>query len=161
VPDKGEKEQGKNTKKTGSKKRFIFIVLLVLILLGGSAAGAYFFLAKPGGAQEVTKKEKEKPMEVMELGEMLVNLNSNSLPHYLRVKITLEYPADKKLAAELKKKKHQLSDVTITTLRAKTLAEVSSAGSVDTLKRELLEKINGQLESGRVTAIYFTDYLVQ
>lgn len=161
VPDKGEKEQGKKSKKAGGLKKVLLIVLIITVLLGGSAAGAYFFLAKPGGAQEAVKKEKEKPVEVMELGEMLVNLTSNGLPRYMRVKIVLEYPQDKKLSEEIKKKKHQITDTTITFLRSKTIAEVSSAGSVDTLKRELLDRINGQLESGRVTAVYFTDYLVQ
>jgi len=160
VPDKGEKEKGAKTPKPGGKKKVLLLVLIAVLLLGGSAAGAYFFLAKPGKAQEAAVK-KEKPVEVMELGEILVNLTSNGMPHYLRVKISLEYPQDKKLSGEIKKKKHQITDTTITFLRSKTISEVSSAGSVDALKRELMERINGQLESGRVTAVYFTDYLVQ
>ena len=162
VPDKGEKEKGAKTPKPGGKKKVLLLVLIAVLLLGGSAAGAYFFLAKPGKAQEAAvKKEKEKPVEVLDLGEILVNLTSNGLPRYMRVKIVLEYPQDKKLSEEIKKKKHQITDTTITFLRSKTISEVSSAGSVDALKRELMERINGQLESGRVTAVYFTDYLVQ
>lgn len=157
-----EKPQGKKQKKSKPKgKKFWLILTIILVVLAGSSAGAYFFFGKPAGEAAEVKKPKTVEMESLDMGEMVVNLAGNGGSHYLRVKIVIEYPKEKKLAEELKKKKHQVSDILITTLRSKTLAEVSSAGSVEGLKKSLLKEINSHLEHGEVTGLYYTDFLVQ
>lgn len=158
-----QKKTGQKTKL--KKKKFLLIILIALAVLAGLSAGAYFFyFDQPAGAASEEKKPnttKTVDTESMDMGEMVVNLKGYGGGHYLRVKIVLEYAKEKKLSEELKKKKPQLADVIITTLRSKTLDEVSPVSAVDDIKISLIKEINKNLESGQVTSIYFTDYLVQ
>lgn len=131
-------------------------VLLIAAALSGLAAG-YFFHARTGSAQGTAKKQAGA--EVLDLGEVLVNLIPGN--HYLRAKVAVEYPQDKKLSAELKKKKHQLQDAVITALRSKTYQEAAAPGSTEAIKRELLDRLNGCIGAGKVTAVFFTDFVVQ
>jgi len=153
-------KQGKSNK---TKKKSFLPVLLIMMLLAGSTAGAYVYFNEPAGAAtETTNAGTARTVvtEKMDMSEVVVNLSGGG-GHYLRVKITLEYPREKKLSDEIKKKKPQLMDVIITTLRSKTLEEVRPAGSVDNVKESLLNAINKNLDNGEVTGIYFTDYLIQ
>ncbi|BAF60260.1 MAG: flagellar basal body-associated FliL family protein [Pelotomaculum sp.] len=159
VPEKGEK--AKENKKGKGKGRKFLIFFIILAVLAGVSAGAYFYFKRPAGEAKEARKSGAVEMETVEMGEVVANLAGSGGAHYLRVNITLEYPRDKKLAEELKKKKHQILDSLIAVLRSKTLADVNSPGSVDSLKRDLLNGINVHLEEGQVTGIYFTDYLVQ
>lgn len=156
------REQNSKKVKTKNKKSKL-IILIALIVLAGSSAGAYFYLNRPADATPTAKASAAKTpvTESVDMGEMVVNLSGNGGGHYLRVKITLNFPEEKKLSEEIKKKKPQLSDVIITTLRSKTLDEVGPVSSVDVIKKSLLSEINKNLSSGEVTSIYFTDYLVQ
>jgi len=176
VPRDSEKPQGKESKKNKpKKKKLLLILLVVLVVLAGSAAGWYFFFKSPseGGVevkkasveekQTVEKKSKvEVESEKLDLGEVVVNLTGNGGGHYLRVKVVIEYPKENKnLAKELKEKQHKVMDTLISTLRTKTLTDVTSAGSVENLKKSLLKEINNNLKTGDITGIYFTDFLVQ
>jgi len=158
VPEKTVKGQGKENRKSRPKKMKIMLaVLIFLVVAGGFTAGAFFYFKKSAGEPEVKKVE----YETLEMEDMVVNLSQNTGIHYFRVQMTLEYPKNEELAEEIEKKKHQLSDVLITTLRSKTLSDVIPAGSAEALKKDLLEAINSRLEHGKVEGIYFTDYLVQ
>lgn len=155
-------KSGKKDKQ--KKKKLMLTILIVVVVLAGSSAGLYSYFNKPAGAATEARKDSTAKLAVTEsldMGEVLVNLNGNGGGHYLRVRVTLDYPKEKKLSEELKKKKPQLSDVIITTLRSKTLDEVGPVGAVDGIKKSLLKEINKNLDSGEVTSIYFTDYLVQ
>ncbi|OPX89716.1 MAG: flagellar basal body-associated protein FliL [Pelotomaculum sp. PtaB.Bin104] len=178
MPKDSEKPQGKGTKKDKPKKKKILLILLiVLVVLAGSAAGWYFFFKSPAGDSAVAKKAssveetkvpekttkaKEVQNEKLDLGEVVVNLTGDGGGHYLRVKVVIEYPKDNKnLAKELKEKQHQVMDTLISTLRNKTLTDVTSAASVENLKKSLLKEINNNLKTGDITGVFFTDFLVQ
>lgn len=155
--DDGEKAGAKTKPK---KKKNWLLIMVVLIILAGSSGGAYWYFNKPADeAANAKKKVATKESESLDMGEVVVNLSGGS--HYLRVKIVIEHPKDKKLAEELKKKKHTVSDAIITTLRSKTYTEVSAADSAQALKTSIMEEVNNSLESGEITGVYFTDFLVQ
>jgi len=159
ISENNEEKAGKNGKP--KKKKNILMILLILILLVGSSAGAYTLFLRPAAqAGEVKKTKVTEEKESLDMGEVIVNLNGSS-SHYLRAKVTIDYPKNKTLAEELKKKKHIVSDVIIATLRSKTLAEVSNASALQTLKNSLIEEINNKLDAGEITGVYFTDFLVQ
>ncbi|MCG9967973.1 flagellar basal body-associated FliL family protein [Pelotomaculum terephthalicicum JT] len=153
------------------------ILLIILVVLAGSAAGWYFFFKSPAEdgavvkksssveektAPEKTAKAAEVECEKLDLGEVVVNLSGDGGGHYLRVEVVTEYPRDNKhLAKELKDKQHQVRDTLISTLRTKTLTDVTAAGAVENLKNSLLNDINNNLKTGDITGIFFTDFLVQ
>lgn len=157
--DDGEKA---GVKAKPKKKKTLLIIMIVMIILAGTSAGAYLYFRQPAdNAGEVKKKVTTEESESLDMGEVVVNLSGSGGSHYLRVKIVIEYPKDKKLAEELKKKKHTVSDAIITTLRSKTFLEVSAANSAQALKKSIIEEVNNNLESGEITGVYFTDFLVQ
>ncbi len=156
-----EKTPGKKQKKSKGKK-FWLILVIVAVVLAGSGTGAYVYFHKPGvEAGETKKKAKTAELESLEMGELIVNLAMDSSNHFLRVNVVVEYPQDKKLTEEIKKKKHIISDSIITTLRSKSLSEIGSASSVQTLKSDILKEVNNNLYYGDITGIYFTDFLIQ
>lgn len=163
MPKKASSEEPReNTakKEKPKKGKRLLILLIILVVLGGSSAGAYLYFRNSGGEAAPVKK-KVTEVETAEMGEMVVNLAGNGGGRYLKVKITLEYPKEKKLSAEIEKKKYLVTDLLIVTLRSKTFTEVISVGSVDKLKEDLIREINNHLEHGEITGVYFTDFLVQ
>ncbi|MDD4334570.1 MAG: flagellar basal body-associated FliL family protein [Desulfotomaculaceae bacterium] len=139
------------------KKKTFLIIMVVLLILAGTSAGAYpYFRQPPVPAGKIRNAAQN---DSLDMGELIMNLNGSG--HYLRVKVVIEYPRDKRLTAELQKKKHTVADAIITTLRSKTYAEVSMAESVQALKSSIAEEINGHLAWGEITGVFFTDFLIQ
>ncbi|MEG3069874.1 MAG: hypothetical protein HQP61_04985 [Peptococcaceae bacterium] len=150
--------KGKTGQKTKPHKNKLSILLLVAVFLAGLFTGGYYYVNSPGAAGG-SRIMGAAMTSSLDLGEIVVNINGDGRGHYLRVNVTIEYPKDRKLSRELAVKRPQLLDIIITTLRSKTLEEVGHVGSVDVIRDNLLEEINKNLDSGRVTTIYFTDYL--
>ncbi|MHB1041879.1 MAG: flagellar basal body-associated FliL family protein [Eubacteriales bacterium] len=153
------KAQNARQKKPKDKSKKLLLIILILVVLAGSA-GAFLYFKNPA-LRGTAKVEKQVELETLDMGEMVVNLAANGGAHYLRLKIIIEYPKEKKLAEEIKKKKHQIADGIIVALRNKSYNEIASAGSIEGLKKSLLDEINSRLEKGKVEGIFFTDYLVQ
>lgn len=139
-----------------SSMRTIIILLLVLNMLIVVAVGSYFFFLKPAVG------EPEQPeMETIELGKMLVNLDGGG-SHFIRFEAVLEYPKkEKKLVAELEENDHLIKHTTIRLLRSKQMADVQDPDSIDKVQLEITDAINEHLQEGKITKIYFTEYLIQ
>ncbi|MEG6617321.1 flagellar basal body-associated FliL family protein [Peptococcaceae bacterium 1198_IL3148] len=146
----------KEKKSRFSAKTVIVILLLLNMLVAGGIAG-YFFLLNPADSAP-----KPPEMATSELGEMLINLADPGGIHYLRFTAVMEYPKEEKeLVDELQQKNHVIKDTVIRLLRSKKLAEVQPPESIDNVQREMTEAINEKLEHGKLSRIYFTEYLTQ
>lgn len=156
-------------KKLGAKK--ILIPGLILVVLIG---GAGYFLAKSGKipflpgvkAEKVANasnagsaKEEAAGSKQLSLESLVVNLADAGGRRYLRVTITLEY-ADGKVEKELQRSMHRIRDAIIQVLRSKTVADLAP-GKAEKVKKELLDTVNGFLKEGRVTGLYFQEFLIQ
>jgi flagellar FliL protein len=168
-------------KKDGSKLKIIVITVAAVIVLG---AGGYFgynhFLASK---ENTTKKvvQQQIPVQQMQQGqqmaqngsylqqvvsaktfgldEFLVNLADEDGKRYLKVKVFLGYD-NKKLDAELEEKKPILRDAVISVLRSKKSTDITSKG-IESIKMEIIQRINATLEKGQLNNVYFNDLLVQ
>lgn len=146
-----------NTEKKKSKIGIIVIAILLLIIIGGG--GFMWFKMKDlnAGAAQSTKIEEGK----FELNEIIVNLADEGGRRYIKVKPVLGYDStNKDLEAEFATKSHILRDLTITILRGKASKDLTPEGQ-EALKKELLEKLNPVLDKGKLTNVYFTDFLIQ
>jgi len=143
------------SKKGGN--RLILIIALIVLAAAGSAAGSYFFFARGGEA----RAPKPVPQQVVDMGSIVVNLENANSGRYLRVGITLAYPENEKLSAEIAENQPLLKDRIIDVLRRKNTEDVGEAAKADALKRELLQEINKYLHEGQVEQVYFTEFLVQ
>lgn len=156
----GKPKNGKQKKLKIKSKKFVLILLALLLVLAGSA-GAFLYYNNPAVRGFFARESKHAELENLDMGEMVVNLAANGGMHYLRLNVIIEYPREKKLAEEIKKKRYQLADVIIANLRNKTFSEVSSTDSIERLKKSLLNEINSHLEKGQAVGLYFTDFLIQ
>ena len=163
--DTGEEKQ--KPKKAGKRGKKTFLVVGAVAVIAVAAAASYFFFGMNeagsffNGRPAHAEKEKQKPKQVVDLGDVVVNLADSGSTHYLRVTIVLEFFENKKLDEELKNKNHQVKDTIISLLRNKTAKDVQIPSNTEELKRQILEKVNELLDSGKVERAYFTEYLVQ
>jgi flagellar basal body-associated protein FliL len=173
---------GSDEKKKGGKKGKLALALVaLLVVVAGSGAGWFFFIKEspddfvpvkadyyedeaengrpaPAPPQNYNPYGPNAKMERLEFKEIIVNL-AGSGSSYLRIGVVVEYPVEnKKLVEEIKEKEIPLKDTLVTSLRAKTRADVANT---DELKTNLLKDLNKNLRFGDFAGIYFTDFLVQ
>lgn len=177
-----EGEDGEKKKGGGLKK--IIIIVLALVILGGGGYFAYtmFFAggdepppaakpaqgeAKPGEAQGQAgqptgdKAAADNPeASVYPLDPFIVNLSDPTGNRYLKVKLALDL-SSKALADEVQKKIPRIRDAVLLLLSSKSFNEIASVEGKLKLRSELLHRINQALTKGRVSTLYFTDFVVQ
>lgn len=168
--DDKKKTDEQDAEEGGSKKKLIIIigagVLLLLII-----AGAAFFFLKP---EPVAKEEVDPGLDVpvpeitqsteigpmLEIKEFIVNIISEEDRHYVKASLTLELSRQETLD-EATKRMPQIRDAILLLVGNKTFEELQDLQGKKQLKAELISKINSFLQSGKVKAIYFTDFVVQ
>ncbi len=159
--DSEEKKEKKSSKK-------LILILVVLLLLGGGGAFGYikFFKAKKGEEKDGKKAAVAVPrgsaekLIPMPLNPYLVNLIDPDTRRYLKVRIVLNL-SDKNLEKEITDKLPSISDSIIMFLTSKTYDEVISPMGKKKLKNEILKIVNKHLQTGKVTKVFFTEFLVQ
>lgn len=173
-------------KKGGSKLKIIIITVVAVAALGAGGYFGYnqFFASKENTTKKVV--QQQIPMQQTQqaqaqqgqqmvqngsylqqvvsaktfgLDEFLVNLADEDGKRYLKVKVFLGYD-NKKLDTELEEKKPILRDAVISVLRSKKSTDISAKG-IESIKMEIIQRINATLDKGQLNNIYFNDLLVQ
>ncbi len=175
--EKQEENQEEQPKK-GGKLKLIIIILIALIILGGGGFAAYMFMFKKSppppaptqknaqaqqqqqaqAAPPVVKKRKILPQTT--LAPFIVNLADKNARRYLKVKIALEL-SDEKLKDEIKERTPEIRDLVTLLLSSKTFADISTFDGKLALKTEIMNRLNAILINGRVTNVFFVDFVVQ
>lgn len=151
-------------KKEKKKKSILPIIIVILLLVIG--VGIYFgynivLKNQQGQKTEVTYVEKELVEKALPLEEFLVNLSDPGGQKYVQTKLTLAYPEDnKKLDKEINKNIDKITDIINLTLRKKVSADFEG-DKLESIKKEIKDKINENLIEGRVTNIYITKFVTQ
>lgn len=135
------------------RPRTLIAVIVVLIAVTGLAAGYFNAGIRNSMAQMSTPEVKS-----ITLPSITVNLVDNG---YFKTTITLEYPASKKLDAELDSRLYKVKDGVLGVLRSTSTAYLRNPEKTEALKQELLKEINDRLVSGEVTGLYFEEFIVQ
>lgn len=94
------------------------------------------------------------------LEPFIVNIYDGQELRYLKVKVELDMvgPAVK---AELDGRLAPIRDAILVLLSAKTLQDVQEVQGKNTLKDEILGAINKHIPPGKISKVYFTDFVVQ
>lgn len=116
---------------------------------GGSAAPA----PAAGGAASPAAN-------VFPLDPFIVNIYDGQELRYLKVKVELEM-ASPAIKAELEGRLAPIRDSVLILLSAKTLHDIQDVQGKNALKDEVLGAINKNIPPGKVTKVYFTDFVVQ
>jgi flagellar FliL protein len=91
---------------------------------------------------------------------VIVNLAETNGERYLKVMFSIEME-EMDVVEELEAKKPQIMDMLINILSAKTLDSIATTSGRNMLRQEIIDKINALLENGRISNIYFTEFVVQ
>ncbi len=145
-------------------KLLIVAVALLIVATVGSAFATYLIFGR-GNAEAVQGSEtgnKKRPIgPTYDVGEFIVNLTSNTNQmRFIRTQVMLE-ASDAKAMAELETRKPQLRDRLISLLRARTIDELSSDDGMEALRFDIISSVNGLLNNGEITDVFFLDLIVQ
>lgn len=151
------------------KKRPLALVLIPLVLLACVGGGwvAFTQYARLAAAATVLAGDDEaEPEEPIEYGEFLeiqgliVNPAGTGGQRYLMINLGLE-SGESKVLEELEAKEVVVRDHVLRLLSRRSVDELADIAQRDPLKDELRTAINGVLEKGEVTRLYFTQYVLQ
>jgi flagellar FliL protein len=164
-------------------------MIKIVAIVGGAlvlGAGVAFaivmgFIPLPFGPAAEARAAVEKakpPVTVMyPTKERIVNLTDKTTTKYLKVSLTLEF-IDTKLkdppkgpavlvqqtefAAEMSGHTAVIDDALVTTLSSKSSSDLLKGDGKDTLKNELMDKVNHALhDEEKVVNVYFTSFIIQ
>ncbi len=156
---------------SGSKKKlFIIIGIVAFLLLAGGGAATFFLLKKEPEPKEAKDPAKQVPVldlsQQADIGpqvnieEFIVNIISGDTAHYVKASLTVEL-TNEEVKGEVEKRMPQMRDAILLLISNKTVEELQDMQGKKQLKAELTSKINSFLKSGKVKAVYFTNFVVQ
>ncbi len=153
--------------KKGFPIKIIIISFIALLIVGGGlTAWKMGVLAKPEGIVETkeanegnSKKTNNEIGPIHTLDTFIVNLIGQGRS-YLKTRIELELDNENTIV-EINRRLPQLRDKILTTLSSKSFDDISTLEGKYQLRAELMASLNQYLVTGKVTNIYFTDFIVQ
>ena len=162
----GEIPEDEEAKGGGSSK--LLLVGLPLALLIGGAGGAYFADMLPFGSSVVVEPEVQgddpdpefATSTVLPLDPFIANLSDRDGGRYIKTTIQLEF-AGAEPPDWLDKRMPQVRDMILTLLTSKSFDDIRTPEGKQLLRDEIILRANQALQSESVTAVYFTDFIVQ
>lgn len=103
-------------------------------------------------------EEKEIIGKVVPLETFIVNLAGSKGYKVAKVNMELELKGDH-AAEEIDKRKAQIRDIIIIILSSKTYEEVSTREGKDNLRNEIKDTINSFLVQGKISNVFFTEFI--
>jgi flagellar FliL protein len=138
------------------KKPRIVILILSAILLVAIAGGIFLFFR--GGHNMAAIFARKAEIKSLTLPSLTVNLADRG---YVKTTMTLEYESSKELDKELEENTYELKDSVIKVLRNTSSSSLQNPQATQNLKKSLLEEINSSLSNGKITGLYFEEFIVQ
>ena len=154
-----------------SNKILVLLIGIMMLLMLGLGGGLFMMWNQLSAlnAQSVADAG-EQPDEVVSLEQSLgpifpldtfiVNLADKGGTRYLRVTMDLEL-GNSDLEDELYKRLPQVRDSLLMILPSKRFEDISTVQGKTALRDEMLEALNGYLGQGKITNIYFKEFVVQ
>jgi len=169
-PDK-EQEGQEVQEEQGAPKKGFPLKIIIICILGLCLIGGGLFVWKGGVLSKLSGKEKAKTETktegenieigaIYELETFIVNLSGGTGNNYLKVKISLELGGEI-VKAEVEKRLPQFRDSILTLLSSKTYEDVKTLEGKSQIRAEILTTLNQYLKTGKITKVYFGDFIVQ
>lgn len=160
-----------DTPKSGSKKKlFVIIAAALLVILIGTGVTLFFLLKDNSpddpsqtSAAQVPVPDLGKDTDIgpmINIDEFIVNIISAESNHYVKAALTLELTSET-AKEETNMRMPQVRDAILLLVGNKTYDELQDLQGKKQLKAELSSKLNSLLQTGRIKAIYFTEFVVQ
>ncbi len=168
---KGEEHEEESVEKPeGGKKKLIIIGTAILVALACIAGGVAFYLNstageaadQPGGKKAESSSKKHEATALYPVEPFVVNIRDNTDVRYLKVKLEFEViAAGPEVKAEFDPYLPKLRDSILMLLTSKTLADVQDLPGKTRLRQEIMTSAVRIFPRGKVTQVFFTDFVVQ
>jgi len=113
-----------------------------------------------GGAPAAGGEGGAAGATVFALEPFIVNIYDGQELRYLKVKVEMEM-ANPAIKAELDGRLAAMRDAILVVLTSKTLQDIQDIQGKNQLREEILTAISRIVAQGKVTKIYFTDFVIQ
>jgi flagellar protein FliL len=152
-----------------SKKNIIMISAVVLIVLAIIGGGFFMLWQKLSAMDKPKEAEAAKAPEKVEHGGMgpvfsldsfIVNLSDQGGKRYLRITLGLELD-DAKSTEELTKRLPQIRDSILMVLPSRKVEELQTTEGKNSLRTEIISKLNELFGKEIVKKIYITEFVIQ
>jgi flagellar FliL protein len=143
--------------KKKSKLKWIIIASVALVVVASGAFAGYYFLSKTD-----SKKPAEKPVviSILPMDPFVINIAETNGERYLKIVIQLEV-SDPAVGSELEQLKPRIRDSILDLLTPKTYKDLMDLAGKQRLREDIAGRINNILQRGKVTKVYFTDFVIQ
>jgi len=146
----------------------ILVAVFLLLLMG---TGTVFFVlwekiseSRGDGIASLENDKKNVLMrekkEVFPLKTFVVNLADTGGKRYLRVGIVLELDTAG-LTSEINETLPQVRDKILMILPAKTFDDIKTSAGKTALKNQIVNELNSFLKEGKISNLYFEEFVVQ
>ena len=154
-----------------SNKILVLLIGVLMVLMVGLGGGLFMMWNKLStlNTQSVAnageKPDQEGNLEhplgpIFSLDTFIVNLADKGGNRYLRVTMDLELE-NPEMEAEIAQRLPQVRDSILMILPTKRFEDISTVQGKISLRDEMLETINGFLSQGKISNIYFKEFVVQ
>ncbi len=158
-----------------SNKILIILIGVTMVFMLGLGGGLFMMWNKLSAMETQARRttgdgepaDRDTPVSVEKmlgpifpLDTFIVNLADKGGKRYLRITIDLELDSEK-LESEIEKRLPQVRDSILMILPSKRFADISPMAGKIALRDEILETLNGFLTQGKITNIYFKEFVVQ
>jgi flagellar FliL protein len=165
-------EEQKEVEKTPEKRSSKLLIIIGAVVVSSALIGGGLFFAlkdhtapaaAEAGAEIKTVQVKKKEVPVMyPLEAFIVNIGDGSDMRYLKVKVELESALSKEAAkTEMDPYLAPLRDSILVLLTTKTIQDVKDLPGKNRLKEEILAAARKVMTTGKISNVYFTDFVVQ
>lgn len=161
-----EEAVARDAKKSLSMKLILAAVLVVIVLLGGALVLKSGLIGGSSGGDEGSAEEKSNKQVTADIGPIytletfIVNLADPRGKKYLKTKLELELN-NPLVVQEIDQRLPQFRDTVLTILSSKSFEDVRQLEGKYQLRAEIMTMLNQFLQSGEITNIYFTEFIVQ
>jgi flagellar FliL protein len=154
-----------------SNKILVILIGFLMVFMLGMGGGLFMMWNKlselsvqsaaNAGVNPAQGNSIEQPLgPIFPLTTFIVNLADKGGNRYLRVTMDLEL-GNPELETELNKRLPQVKDSILMILPSKRFEDISTVEGKIALRDEILEKLNSLLTQGKITNIYFKEFVVQ
>jgi len=162
---KGEETMPEETEDLEKKKSFSFQMIMLIVTLALLAFMIFVYLHQSGMWDKLfasSPQEAKATSSFIYIFEQnfLVNLSDKDVLRYLKMTLGVEI-SDQRVAEEIKNKTVEIRDAIITLVSAQTSEDLSTTEGKEKLKLLIADSINSFLTSGKVTKVYFVDFVMQ
>lgn len=153
-----------------SNKLMIILIAVLFVLVLGMGGGMFMIWTQlaavsaqvtPASDPNAGKAKPEQMGKVVSLDTFIVNLADPGANRYLRVTMDLEVTGGKAAEEELTRRTSQLRDAVLMILPTKRFGDIISTEGKSALRDELLGALNGLLAAGKISRIYFKEFVIQ